>query len=76
MLARFCNWFDGLKEPNRFFTFVVIVFGCYIPFTVAMFVSDATTGHQYYFFKVLLVVLGVIQLFFLIVLALYRALRK
>jgi hypothetical protein len=74
MLSRLSAWFDSLKEPQRFFVFMMLVFGWYLPFTVIVFLDSTFTG--LFILKFLLAVFGFCQIFFFLMFALYRATRK
>jgi len=74
MLANLSIKFDSLKEPQRFFVFMMLVFGWYLPFTVIVFLDSTFAGLS--ILKFLLAVLGFCQVFFFMAFALYRATRK
>lgn len=44
MLAKISDWYDSLKEPKRFFVFMVLVFGFYVPYAIAMILVDMAIG--------------------------------
>jgi hypothetical protein len=76
MLAKISAWYDSLKEPKRFFVFIVLVFGFYVPYAIAMILADFMIGIEYMTAIALLIIVGSLQLAFLFTLAIYRAFGK
>lgn len=76
MLAKISDWYDSLKEPKRFFVFMVLVFGFYVPYAIAMILADMAIGIEYMTAIALSIIVGSLQLTFLFTLAIYRAVGK
>jgi hypothetical protein len=70
MMRRLSDWYDSLPEPKRFFIFMLILFGWWIPFAVVSYMDSVNyTG----IYRLVAIIVGGLDILFIEVFALYRA---